>query len=333
MKSIVRKQLNRMLQRHVHKQALAWLARLQAPDLSAAEEQAFTVWLQSHPSHQRAYIEAEALWQNEGAAAAQAAKHASQAKSNKWQWPALWLASPLITACVLAVIIILRPAAPELYFTPEGERQSFTLADGSQLVLQPNSRISVALSKHKRALELQQGEVFFDVAKDAARPFIIQTPSGKVTVLGTQFSVSLATPSPQVTVLEGRVAVAPINTQAVELTANQQLDFQHAAAGKPPLNVNAKDSLAWRQTRFIFKGEPLAEVTQTLADYFGRAITLADPQLEQQTVMAVIQLENFEQALATLSQSLSLKLNYQSDGSAVLTSASLPVPKNRAQTK
>ena len=329
MKSIVRKQLNRMLQRHVHKQALAWLARLQAPDLSAAEEQAFTVWLQSHPSHQRAYIAAEALWQNEGAAAAQAAKHASQAKSKKWQW----LASPLITACVLAVFLFLRPAAPELYFTPEGQRQSFTLADGSQLVLQPNSRISVALSNHKRALELQQGEAFFDVAKDASRPFIIQTPSGKITVLGTQFAVSLATPSPQVTVLEGRVAVAPINTQAVELTANQQLDFQHAAAGKPPLNVNAKDSLAWRQTRFIFKGEPLTEVTQTLADYFGRPITLADPQLEQQTVMAVIQLENFEQALATLSQSLSLKLSYQNDGSAVLTSASPLAPQNRMQTK
>lgn len=323
MKTILRNQLKRMLQRHLHKQALAWLTRLQSPDLSAAEEKAFAEWLAGDPSRQRAYIQAEALWQNEGAVAAQAAKQSLRARNNatrKWQWPTLWVASPLVTACVLAVFLFIRPAAPELYFTPEGERQTFTLADGSQLVLQPNSRITVALSSHKRELELQQGEVFFDVARDTTRPFIIQTPGGNVAVLGTQFSVSLASQSPQVTVLEGRVAVTPANTPATELTANQQINFKSAAAGKPPVNVNAKDSLAWRKTRFIFKGEPLVDVTQKLSNYFGRTIVLASPELEQQSVMAVIQLEGFEQALSTLSQSLSLNLDYRNDGSAVLES-------------
>lgn len=328
MKTILRKKLNRMLQRHLHKQALAWLNRLQSPDITAAEEKAFAEWLECDPSHQRAYIQAEALWQNEGAVAAHAAKQSLRtrdAAARKWQWPALWIASPLVTACVLAVFLFLRPAGPELYFTPEGERQTFTLADGSQLVLQPNSRITVALSSHKRELELQQGEVFFDVARDTARPFIIQTTGGNVAVLGTQFSISLANQSPQVTVLEGRVAVTTANTQATELTANQQINFQNAAAGKAPAKVNAKDSLAWRKTRFIFKGEALADVTQTLSDYFGRTITLATPELEQQSVMAVIQLEGFEQALNTLSQSLSLNLDYRNDGSVVLESAPAPL--------
>ena len=61
----------------------------------------------------------------------------------------------------------------------------------------------------RRFLRLEQGEVFLSVAKDAASPFLVDTPAGRVRVTGTEFNVRVVAGSRlEVTLLEGEVPSA-----------------------------------------------------------------------------------------------------------------------------
>lgn len=46
----------------VLEQAATWIAALDSKDLQEAQQVAFYQWLQSHPSHQHAYLELSELW-------------------------------------------------------------------------------------------------------------------------------------------------------------------------------------------------------------------------------------------------------------------------------
>lgn len=344
--------LKHKAERSAQARALHWFTRLQSPDLCEKERAMFECWLAKSVVNQRAFIQIEAAWQESGALAF-AVKPQPNTTRSKSDWlkllggngSAAWLGSAAAVMVVVVVIVTQIGPQPQV-FTTEQAPLEVTLEDGSQLTLQPNSRLEVSFSSRERDLELVRGEVFFDVAKDATRPFIIATPKGTVTVLGTKFAVSLfaakgaladasstdlAQPKVQVTVIEGRVAVEPQKRwlslgplAKVELTANQQLDFASAAKGYMPDRVNAKALLAWRQERLVYQGELLSAVLDDLSQYFDRSISLdlSDPQqfgaLLQEEITAVIKLGSAEQAAQVLADSLGLELRVQANGNLVL---------------
>src|SRR5574337_984768 len=59
------------------------------------------------------------------------------------------------------------------YRTTIGDLQEVSLTDGSRVTLSSNSRILVTMSRGERHVDLQQGEAFFVVAKNPARPFVV----------------------------------------------------------------------------------------------------------------------------------------------------------------
>jgi transmembrane sensor len=136
----------------------------------------------------------------------------------------------LIALCVgLACIMLLggwltlsrlgfaaRDGAPELadvggstkLATRPGESRSYRLADGSSVVLRPNSRLAVSFDAMRRGLRLERGQARFEVAHET-RPFVVAAGSGTVTARGTVFDVMIAADN-HVTVklLRGSVDVA-----------------------------------------------------------------------------------------------------------------------------
>ena len=94
-----------------------------------------------------------------------------------------------------------------MYATGIGEQRSLVLADGSTVELNSGSRIRIRYSEHERHIDLIQGQALFHVARNAARPFVVQTNSTRVKAVGTAFDVYQATKGTVVTVVEGRVAV------------------------------------------------------------------------------------------------------------------------------
>jgi transmembrane sensor len=93
-------------------------------------------------------------------------------------------------AASLALFLAL-PAAPD-YATKVGEQRQVRLADGSLAALNTDSQLDVAYSTGRRDLTLRQGEAWFQVAHNAARPFEVHVGPVHVRATGTAFSVRRA---------------------------------------------------------------------------------------------------------------------------------------------
>lgn len=163
-----------------------------------------------------------------------------------------------------------------------GEVQAQPLADGSRAILSSDSRIDVHLSRRKRLVELRRGEAIFDVAKDPARPFVVDTGNRQVIAVGTRFSVRRDGADLRVVVTEGTV----------------RLETQRAGQGPQPAAVlpagsvalarddgvlvrsvslpEAEGMLDWRDGTLAFRDTTLAEAAAEFNRYNARKLVVAD---------------------------------------------------------
>jgi transmembrane sensor len=100
-------------------------------------------------------------------------------------------------------------AAPLFYETGAGQRSAVTLADGSRVTLNTRSRLEVAYTPRERRVRLVAGQGRFQVAKDAARPFVVTAGSRRVTAADAAFDLQLDREALSVTMPEGSVRVQP----------------------------------------------------------------------------------------------------------------------------
>src|SRR5690606_22171746 len=158
--------------------------------------------------------------------------------------------------------------------TAVAQRQSITLSDGTKVDLNAHTRLEVAISASERRVRLAAGEAFFEVQKDPARPFIIETPTGSVRVTGTTFNVrSDAASSLEVTVVEGSVQVrtggeSSSSSPPVSLGAGDRLSSGRTGVSVKALSDAAiADTLAWRQGQIVFDGVPLRQALARFSHY------------------------------------------------------------------
>lgn len=171
--------------------------------------------------------------------------------------------------------------------------QLVSLPDGSSVVLQKGSRVSYRklFLDSIRAVTLE-GEAYFEVAKDANHPFIVQTNELVTKVLGTSFNVRAYADDTDVivTVRSGRVAVftqtdrkqrqklASSALGGVVLTRNQQLVFARQEAqvvrrpeATPPPNT-PKGSIL-NESTFLYNATPVSNIFRELERLYGITIT------------------------------------------------------------
>lgn len=162
------------------------------------------------------------------------------------------------------------------------------LPDGSVVWMTPGARLSYPrqFAANNRTVQFM-GEGFFDVAKDASRPFIIHSGQLKTQVLGTSFNVKANTASDTyaVSVVTGKVSVSARmkngRLKTVLLQPQQQavfaLNTQELATKTIPVNV-AKQEI-WQPASLSFDDATLAEVAKRLEKTFNTTVTLANPAL------------------------------------------------------
>jgi len=180
----------------------------------------------------------------------------------------------------------------DTYRTGVGEQRTVRLFDGSTIELNAFSSIRVSLSKSVRDVDLVEGQAFFHVAKNPARPFLVHSDGTIVRAVGTQFDVYRKSTGTVVTVLEGRVAVAdgPGAVGQVDAAAPAQLFLiageqvtvpaQHRMEDRPkPKQADVAVATAWVQKRLVFEETPLAEVAEEFNRYNTRHLLIVDPQL------------------------------------------------------
>lgn len=163
------------------------------------------------------------------------------------------------------------------------------MLDGSNITLNTNSQLRVALTASERHVDLHQGEAFFEVAKDRQRPFVVEVGSKRVVAVGTKFSVRRDGDDVEVVVTEGKVRVeervAPKH-DGVEASASTPVFLTPGAiarateAGVWVQRKSVREAeahLSWRVGVLMFRDQNLAEAVAELNRYNVRQIVIADP--------------------------------------------------------
>lgn len=314
-------------------QAEYWYQRVHAVDCTREEHARFKQWQDESPEHVAAYARTEHLyhraadlrldpqWRAAGQAARRrTAQAASRRRSLQW---GLSIAAML----VLTIGIGWRlwdPAQPEQHYaTATGERRNVILEDGSSIVLDTDSALSVHYSRKHRNLVLQRGQAQFSVTKAPDRPFVVQAGGGAVRAVGTQFQVRKRDSHIQVTLLEGVVTVAATavtpnaSVRTATLAAGEQLSFDDARLWQKA-SVNLEAAKGWTHGELVFERRPLAEMIDEMNRYTTAKIRLGDPSLRDLRVSGAFYDNDQESLIGALEMGWSLRAERVSDKEIVL---------------
>lgn len=165
--------------------------------------------------------------------------------------------------------------------TPAGQRAQLTLQDGTKVWLNANSTFTYPsqFSGNQRKVQIQ-GEAFFDVAKDASRPFIVTSGDIEMEVLGTQFNVKHYPheESLRTSLVEGSVRVyCESNRQGVILEPHQQVTVTE---GRMVVSkFCSEDPFLWKEGIYAFNNESLENILNKLELYYDVDIQVKDPSI------------------------------------------------------
>lgn len=171
------------------------------------------------------------------------------------------------------------------------ETRTVHLPDGSIVTLNHYSSISYPekFKSDNREVELN-GEAYFEVSKDKKRPFIVQTETIDVQVLGTHFNVDAYRDNPDVrtTLLTGSVAVSNKNNSVRMVLKPNEIAIYNKVEQKLTRKAleNAKDEISWRHGEFIFDDLPLQEIVRELSNSFGTSIHISGTALQDYRITA-----------------------------------------------
>lgn len=308
-------------------EANRWFFRLRAEDVSSAEKQRFSQWLDDDPSHAKAWNDVHALMHSLHAPA-QASYNASlngkrrvvslrrggtprsaPGSSVALRWIAACLTLTIgITAYLQGPVLLDRWGAD--YVTVAGERQSITLADGTRVDLNTDTAIKEDIAGSERRVTVLRGEAFFDIARDT-RPFVVSTRYGETWDIGTAFSVEKDSGRATVTVESGIVDVKPTlgSPRTVRLTAGQTVNYG-ADGVSAPRKADLDQGLAWRQGQIVFRQEKLSNVVAKLNRYRTGRIVIVNPWIADELVSGTFNIDQPDAPIAALEEVLAVRATY-----------------------
>lgn len=291
-------------------QAIDWLVLIGSGRATAADRLAFLNWRRQSPAHEAAAGEAESLMQAVGrtrqAAAHRRAVGQTPAAVRRYARRRLLLAGAAAAASVAAVAVALLALGPLAavyadHATAVGQRKRVELADGSTAFLNTATAISVDFSPSERRIVLHAGEAWFDVAKDANRPFVVAAADTRTRAVGTAFAVLRSDKGEHVTVTEGTVEVRLRGGEPIRVGAGQRLDAGEDARLKLR-TVDVDTATAWQRGKLIFNRRPLQSVVEELQRYSTRRIVVVGDGLRMLEVTGVFDLDDPARVLRAVAE-------------------------------
>lgn len=292
--------------RRIAAEAAMWIARLHGPSRSVQMEQELRLWLAQSEAHRHAFERCTDVWEEVpglsvadayGGAAGRAMR-AAMARERWWmrlRWPLLCL---LIVVLATGAYVTHRWWTVKVYDTQIGEQRQLTLADGTRMFLNTDTRTVVEIDAEHRSVRLERGEALFEVAKDAKRPFVVRAADSEVVAIGTVFAVRLperrgeaADGALAVMLIEGRVSVRPVAGEAdgiaparpvmMEPGERIQLSKTSARPGAAAIaridRPRIEQMVAWKRGEAVFDDVALPEAVGEMNRYARTPIVLLGP--------------------------------------------------------
>jgi len=317
--------------------AARWYLRMRehAHNQRANERRAFEQWLADDPRHGAEYDSiARAMRQldsTEGLSSlAQAAEQHTFLTSETRRKGKQRRLAHLMVVCFIGLAGFFShqqyqvwQAAPVMQLAaqnPVGQIVTRTLDDGSKVTLSAKSDMEITYYRHQRHVLLKEGEAIFEVTKDPERPFVVETDTAKVTVLGTRFAVNRLQQLVRVSVDHGLVRVEakveangeaaltlPENppTIAREITNGQVLEV-YANHAMVLVNRPASDAFAFLKGRLVFDRADTNEIADTVSRYRQKPVQSQGKQVRN--ISADINIQDIDQFLHGLPNVAPVKL-------------------------
>jgi transmembrane sensor len=310
----------RMNSEAIEEVAARWFARRMAGAWTDADQAQLDAWLNEATEHRIAFVRLQTAWKQAarmkalgagvppGAIPARASwadapffgrrqssaptappstmdllhtKESREPRRRRFGGKYLAIAATLLLASVMSLYFYSTQWSIPRYSTGVGGLDIVPLEDGSQVMLNTNSRIRVALTETERRIELDKGEAFFEVAKDRQRPFVVLAGDRRVVAVGTKFSVRRHDNGVEVIVTEGRVRLessdnspaqpaTQLDAGAIARTANS------AVMVKAQSPADVEQFLSWRSGYLRFRDTALADAVAEFNRYSKRKIIIAD---------------------------------------------------------
>ncbi len=316
------------------------------------QQQEFAGWLGKSPDNRSAYEAVETTWEELGAfsgsdAVRQVIEDARRDHQQRQQVidrlapatkprrrlkrigvPVAWAACLLLA--VGALLYWHKQPSYTLYQTALGEQQMVKLQDGTVIKLNTDTILKVHSSSEKRHAVLESGQAFFEVTKNAERPFYVQTDYGTVTVLGTAFDLYTRDGRVTLSLTEGKVKVTgPAIAESLELEVApdsgdaRRVDLLDDRVSEVQ-TVAANEIQAWQNNKAIFDSVPLNQAVAEINRYNSYKIVIADPDLKSLRISGVFQTDKPELFVAALKDYYPIAAIDENNRRTVL----IPVTKN-----
>ncbi len=167
--------------------------------------------------------------------------------------------------------------------TATNEIKTITLEDNSQVTLNGGTYFSFPneFEANSRIVRMD-GEGFFEIARDEARPFSIEMDHGTVRVLGTSFNITNAPEANTTTisVATGKVAFIPKGSkQEFILEVNDKLIYNANTQQYRKVKDLSPNEWSWKTKELVFQDTKLEEVIPAIEKYFDIRLSLANAQL------------------------------------------------------
>jgi transmembrane sensor len=251
--------------------------------------------------------ETDRQWRLLSAALAGRTADASLRPRARFAWvlrPALGVA--LIAGVIVVGLVLRKPDVQNAsYETVRGQQTTLNLADGSEVMLNHTSALTVEMAAGGDARRVSlAGEAFFRVRKTGA-PFVVTTGVGTVTVLGTEFNVRMRDGRMEVAVIQGSVRVAggaagELNN--VMLTAGEVTSCLARGVPSPPAKLLHASYPGWIHGQLLFDRTPLSAACRELENHFDIALTLSIPRADDIMITGALDAKNADLAVATLAR-------------------------------
>ncbi len=288
----------------VQKRAAIWVFDRHDSENWTVEHQAkLDLWLNESTAHRVAYVRLETMLARSNRLVALRNETAPAAKrvEQPFKRPRLIAAAAILAVAALAGTgaMILRMPQTQTYTTALGARRTVTLADGSRIELNTNSVLRAKMGDRERLAWLDQGEAYFQIKHDTARPFVVAAGDYRVRDLGTEFSVRNDANRLEVALVEGHArfeaAGADVRMQPSDLTPG---DVVIAMADKVTVTKKPErklaNELAWRQGLLVFNYATLADAVAEFNRYNAKKLVVADQVTARLTVMGKFPANNVD---------------------------------------
>ncbi len=318
------------MQEELTEQAAAWYVTQRQGELDGAAREQFVEWLRASPLHVAEYLVISGIGRDvpnavrrsrlsreairhigqpaaevvriDGAVPDKATAVANNGPRTRVHCPTLEhrrrrrlrltgiAAAFAILAISAAALLVWRDGGRQ-FVTDHGEQRTWQLPDLSVVRLNSDTAVRVRFDGSKREVLLERGQAYFDVARDASRPFEVRTRSATLTALGTAFDVYQQDESTVITVIEGRVAVQPdrggaaasrpdaggsTSVPSVELGTGDQAHIRSSGQLARVSRADIPRATAWVRQEIAFDREPIAAVIAEFNRYNRMQLVVED---------------------------------------------------------